>query len=467
MALRGYTRIRISGTAGSGKTLIAAERAIRLDHAGVKTLILCHSPNLATHLKSLTLHTEVDVYDFDSWINYLLEPELIDSTNKDSEQWTGYSEPENFKLSVAMLSLKQSDKRWDVIIIDEGQDIRYEWWPLIENALRDPISSHLTIFCDSNQKVTTSYDETYPNTDAVFEISKNCRNAAKIHDVVRRFYVYAPLSDPNLKGGEFQKTILTDQSKSFVTNAVKAAILQAMEYVEWNNLVIITGEDEPASESLLNNLLAWDIINSGWKASIVHYLGIIERYIREKGSLNSSVFDPPNQGYYYPRLTKLTFLKSSLTSNIQPTNNDVEYVQSFAKDLSKKIKLKDVQPNIQWILGHSCLRLRKYSNGKVEKPSLNELIYFLKSHYWAETIPKIQNLKVISTDKFLYLKEQEGICLMSPSSFKGLEADGVIFYLGNINNQIVQKTCVGLSRARFYLHALGSREQLARLPKLK
>jgi hypothetical protein len=63
--------------------------------------------------------------------------------------------------------------------------------------------------------------------------------------------------------------------------------------------------------------------------------------------------------------------------------------------------------------------------------------------------------------------DQNIICLFTPSAFKGLEADGVIMYLGSVDSRIVQRACVGLSRAKFYLHVIGSREQLARLPKLK
>ena len=49
--LSGLRRVRISGCAGSGETLVAAEKALRLARAGVTTLFLCHNPLLAEHVR--------------------------------------------------------------------------------------------------------------------------------------------------------------------------------------------------------------------------------------------------------------------------------------------------------------------------------------------------------------------------------------------------------------------------------
>ena len=467
-ALRGLTRVRVEGTAGSGKTLIAAERAIRLDCAGLKTLVLCHSPNLAIHLSSLTSQTEVDVFDFDSWMNLLLGTEVADHAEQDSWPWTGYAEPYDKTLSAALTTLQRSGIRWDAIIVDEGQDIRSDWWPLIESALRHCQHSQLTIFCDGRQKVTgTSDDDSYPQTDSVFQISRNCRNASAVHNVVRRFYVYAPVSDDKLRGGEFQLTLLPNQTTKTVTGAVKDAVLQGLEFVEWNQLVILTAEGEPATASVLNDLLIWDSTAAGWKTAVLHYLSVVEYFIRSERRMNSKVFEPPKSGRYYPVLSTLKSLERSLSCDAQPTSDDVMAVQLATQQLTRKLKIKAELRRMQWIPGQGYLRLREYADGAVRVPSADSVVQFLMSHEWAETLPRMQDLKVIGTDKYLPVMDQSNIRLFTPSSFKGLEADGIVMYLGSVNHRIVQKSCVGLSRARFFLHVLGSREQLARLPKLK
>src|SRR3954452_10961686 len=66
--LRNLRRVRIAGCAGSGKTLVAAEKAIRLSKAQVSTLFLCHNPLLANHIAGLTRGTGVSVSPFGEWV---------------------------------------------------------------------------------------------------------------------------------------------------------------------------------------------------------------------------------------------------------------------------------------------------------------------------------------------------------------------------------------------------------------
>lgn len=119
--LRGQRRARIAGCAGSGKTLVAAEKAIRLSKAGLLTLFLCHSPLLANHLTQLTLGSGVTVSAFCEWSNQL-------SGNQDARQhrWTTFEEPSEDELIQALAKLEHSDLKYDAIIVDEGQDFREE-----------------------------------------------------------------------------------------------------------------------------------------------------------------------------------------------------------------------------------------------------------------------------------------------------------------------------------------------------
>lgn len=61
-------RVRISGSAGSGKTLVAAEKAIRLSDAGLLTLFVCHNPLLASHVRMLCTGSGVRVVAFEEWV---------------------------------------------------------------------------------------------------------------------------------------------------------------------------------------------------------------------------------------------------------------------------------------------------------------------------------------------------------------------------------------------------------------
>ena len=116
--LHGMRRVRISGFAGSGKTLVAAEKAIRLSAAGLRTLILCHNPLLANHIQQLTSGSGVLVKDFNTWIREAIH--LPD--NDHSSRWNRYEEPDSRTLGIAFDSILSKGPFFDAVIVDEGQD---------------------------------------------------------------------------------------------------------------------------------------------------------------------------------------------------------------------------------------------------------------------------------------------------------------------------------------------------------
>ena len=67
--LKSSKRARISGCAGSGKTLVAIEKALRLNSAGLRVLFLCHSPILAKYVSALLHGSGVEATDFTAWIS--------------------------------------------------------------------------------------------------------------------------------------------------------------------------------------------------------------------------------------------------------------------------------------------------------------------------------------------------------------------------------------------------------------
>jgi hypothetical protein len=104
--MRYQKRMMIAGCAGSGKTLIAAEKAVRLDNGGMRTLVLCHSAFLAKYIQGLVAGTGVYVTDFTSWIRRILNLE-----DNRSEDWTHYEEPTTEELSEAFDRLVDSNER--------------------------------------------------------------------------------------------------------------------------------------------------------------------------------------------------------------------------------------------------------------------------------------------------------------------------------------------------------------------
>ena len=112
--LRHQRRVRISGCAGSGKTLVAAEKAIRLADGGNRTLLLCHSPLLALYLKQLCAGHAIEIADYQGWLRNLRSIKGEDFTNG---LWTNYDEPTSEILDAALDEIIQGDVSYDAIIV--------------------------------------------------------------------------------------------------------------------------------------------------------------------------------------------------------------------------------------------------------------------------------------------------------------------------------------------------------------
>ena len=65
--LRDKKRAAISGCAGSGKTLVATEKAIRLSSRGIKCSDIMSQSKLA-YIETLAPNTDIKVADFSNWI---------------------------------------------------------------------------------------------------------------------------------------------------------------------------------------------------------------------------------------------------------------------------------------------------------------------------------------------------------------------------------------------------------------
>jgi hypothetical protein len=242
--LKGEKRVLVSGCAGSGKTLIAAEKCIRLDRAGLKTLLLCHNPLLADYIRRLVKGTGVLVYDFYEWLDSYTTAGIIRC-----DAWSHHEEPTEQELVKAFEVITNSADKYDAIVVDEGQDFRDTWWLLVEAALENTSASTLYIFCDDNQALLP-HRSNYPIKKSPHIFSRNCRNAGVILDKVRRLYPQAPETSVFLAGkGEFHLTEITRES---VDDAVEMAVRQSLQYVCASELTVLTMEQEPVEDSVIN-----------------------------------------------------------------------------------------------------------------------------------------------------------------------------------------------------------------------
>ncbi|MEM7234522.1 MAG: 3'-5' exonuclease [Planctomycetota bacterium] len=142
------------GVAGSGKTVLLLARARWLRaREGSRTLVLCYNRELSSDLRERLAagvsRSLCEVQTFHGWAWNTLQ--LRKPPDQSFEQW-------DKQLASAVhdrLKTWRADdaRRYDAILIDEGNDFRPEWFRSCVGALRDPEQSDLVIAIDGAQSL--------------------------------------------------------------------------------------------------------------------------------------------------------------------------------------------------------------------------------------------------------------------------------------------------------------------------
>lgn len=206
--LRSHRRVAVSGGAGTGKTVLALEKARRLASEGFRTLLTCYNRQLADHLSSLCAGTpNLDVMSFHQLCHRQVE-RANRASGRDlvSEAKVTYPGKDLYEVQLPNAlgySLEVLPDRYDAIVCDEGQDFREEFWVPLELLLTDYDSSPLYVFYDDNQNLYARAG-TFPIRDAPFSLTTNCRNTAPIHEAAYKHYKGVPVSPPDIQGDDVQ-----------------------------------------------------------------------------------------------------------------------------------------------------------------------------------------------------------------------------------------------------------------------
>lgn len=175
-------RAKICGCAGSGKTMLAAEKAKRLGARGFKVLLTCYNRLLEARLKNqMRAHPNVTVMRYHAVCEAFAKRANILPPKTDERS---YYEALPDALERA---LPTDTTRYDAIIIDEAQDFRAAWWKSILQLLQDRENGIFYIFYDDNQRIY-SRERALPIPGEAFPLTRNCRNTRHIHRAVTQFY---------------------------------------------------------------------------------------------------------------------------------------------------------------------------------------------------------------------------------------------------------------------------------------
>jgi hypothetical protein len=182
-ALQRQRRAAICGCAGSGKTLLAVEKATGLAYQGFHVLLTCFNKHLAADLQArLKFRANLDIASFHALCYDLAKRAGVLPEKRDDDAFFNQQLPE-----ALMQAADALDVRYDAIIVDEGQDFQENWWIPLQMLLRDPDDGILYIFFDDNQRLYVRHGA-FPIQQPPYLLSVNCRNTQNIHQVVMKFY---------------------------------------------------------------------------------------------------------------------------------------------------------------------------------------------------------------------------------------------------------------------------------------
>jgi hypothetical protein len=145
------TRQKLSGVAGSGKTLVLAMRAATLASLGKKVLVLCYNITLKHYIKRQIKKAprkfhpnDIHVMHFHGFLKryaskFEMEFPFLGNTEENLSQW-----------EKNIIHHRRNHKdyfNYDAVLIDEGQDFNEEWYKFICD------------FLNENQEVVYAVDE--------------------------------------------------------------------------------------------------------------------------------------------------------------------------------------------------------------------------------------------------------------------------------------------------------------------
>jgi hypothetical protein len=181
-AFENNPRLLISGMAGTGKTLLAIEQCRRMYWSGKRVLYLCYNNNICRYVQTIFDRESVEVTA--STFHALL-------MNLCTIKWSENFDDKFFETELPGKFLLQnisSSKKYDVIVIDEGQDLfKKIYFNCLDRLLKNGFEKGFwSIYFDPNQNIYNDAIETEGVLKECeilafnYKLSINCRNTKQI-----------------------------------------------------------------------------------------------------------------------------------------------------------------------------------------------------------------------------------------------------------------------------------------------
>lgn len=247
--LERHPQVVINGCAGSGKTMLALEKARRLAVQGFDVLLTCYNKRLSGWLRTnvATFGGEIAERIFVEHYHNLAVM-LCKEAGRPVDVKTRLSSPafwEDELPSELDAAIPFIERRFDAIVADEGQDFASTWWITLQELLRDP-DGIFYIFMDQQQNIY-GRDLGMPFTTAPYMLNHNHRNTVTIHTAMARYYDGDPKPESWGPAGRAPETI--DVSEDSFESTLVATIqrLVSEEGLAPSDIVILSPRSRQSS----------------------------------------------------------------------------------------------------------------------------------------------------------------------------------------------------------------------------
>jgi hypothetical protein len=233
----------VHGAAGTGKTMVALEKARRLASPSEPVLFLCYNSALRAHLQTNHPHPNVHYATFHAFAREQIGP---GGSLEDAEQ--------------ALLDHLIDDRPIPYVhlIVDEGQDFKADWLEFLGHRFRD---GAFYVFYDRHQLVQGGDLKWLEDIPCRLVLTRNCRNT---DEIARVAYRAAGLSIAPTLGVSGPRPVLhvvkTAAEALSLTQALLETACVTMKSAP-HDLAVLTIETQPLDNPLLKMRVAGTLVS--------------------------------------------------------------------------------------------------------------------------------------------------------------------------------------------------------------
>lgn len=206
-------RVIVEGFTGSGKTLIALEKAALEARSGKRVLILCFSRIMSEVIRKRIAerNIQIEVFHFYGLVNHVIRT-TIGIFPPDLPEQNSFWNKDCIELLDSAVSTFSN--RYDCVIVDEVHDFFENWWIPIIKLLADENTSELYMFLDPSQNIFCR-KTVVPFNCTRIKLNKNFRNTPAIVKWINKVLGSGIKSPDGLEEGiiPFEIRVKDDQSE--------------------------------------------------------------------------------------------------------------------------------------------------------------------------------------------------------------------------------------------------------------